>query len=59
MQAVLALLYPNAAGDVPGTAGPVLEGAGGIPLVGSGLGGALPGYAVHVQLRCAAPSPPL
>ena len=57
MQAVLDIIHPNAARDVPGTAGPVLVGSGGVPMVGSWLGGALSAFTVPIQLWCAALHP--
>jgi hypothetical protein len=50
LQAVLAVLHSNAAGDVPSTAGAILESIGGVPLVGSRLGVPLSVPAVLVQL---------
>ena len=53
-QGVLDILHPNAAHDVSGAAGAILEGAGGTSLVGQVSGGGMPTLAVPLQLRYAA-----
>ncbi len=50
VQAVLAVVHSNAAGDVPSTACAILESIGGLPLVGSRLGVPLSVPVMLVQL---------